>query len=64
MDKLIFNQNERENILLTCKVLGQNISLKFNKILEISEKQFFKHLALPLPQCMHHITLVNVFTLL
>ena len=43
MDKLIFNQNERENILLTCKVLGQKISLKFNKILEISEKQYFKH---------------------
>ena len=64
MDKIIFNQNKGENILLTCKVLRQKISLKFKKISEISEKQYFKHLVLPLPQCMRHITLGNMFTLL
>ena len=50
MDKIICNQDEGENNLLTCKVLRQKISLKFKKILEISEKQYLKHLALPLPQ--------------
>ena len=64
MDKTIFIQNEGENILLTCKVLRQKISLKFKKILEISEKQYFKHLVLSFPQCMRHITLGNVLTLL
>ena len=64
MDKTIFIQNEGDNILLTCKVLRQKISLKFKKILEISEKQYFKHLVLPLPQCMRYITMGNVFTLL
>ena len=64
MDKIIFNQNEGENILLTCKVLRQKISLNLKKILEISEKQYLKHLVLPLPQCMRHFTLENVFTLL
>ena len=53
-----------ENILLTCKVLRQKIFLNLKKILEISEKQYLKHLALPLPQCMRHITLGNMFTLL
>ena len=53
-----------ENILLTCKVLRQKISLNLKKILEISEKQYFRHLALPLPQCMRYITLGNVCTLL
>ena len=50
--------------MLTCKVLGQKISLNLKKILEISEKQYLKHLVRPLRQYMRYITLGNVFTLL